>query len=88
MFKEFKEFVMRGNVIDLAIGIIIGAAFGKIVTSFVSDILMPPIGVGVRKGRLQQFVHKPVEHPLRHLEGGQRSGRSDDQLRSVSWNRY
>ena len=45
MFKEFKEFVMRGNVMDLAIGIIIGAAFGKIVTSFVSDILMPPIGL-------------------------------------------
>lgn len=45
MLKEFKEFVMRGNVIDLAIGIIIGVAFGKIVTSFVSDILMPPIGM-------------------------------------------
>ena len=45
MFKEFKEFVMRGNVMDLAIGIIIGAAFGKIVTSFVSDILMPPLGL-------------------------------------------
>lgn len=45
MFKEFKAFVMQGNVMDLAIGIIIGAAFGKIVTSFVSDILMPPIGL-------------------------------------------
>jgi large conductance mechanosensitive channel len=45
MLKEFKEFAMRGNVMDLAIGIIIGAAFGKIVTSFVSDILMPPIGL-------------------------------------------
>jgi large conductance mechanosensitive channel len=45
MRKEFKEFVMRGNVMDLAIGIIIGAAFGKIITSFVSDILMPPIGL-------------------------------------------
>jgi large conductance mechanosensitive channel len=45
MFKEFKEFAMRGNVIDLAIGIVIGAAFGKIVASFVSDILMPPIGL-------------------------------------------
>ena len=42
--KEFKEFVMRGNVVDLAVGVIIGAAFGKIVTSLVSDILMPPIG--------------------------------------------
>jgi large conductance mechanosensitive channel len=45
MWKEFKEFIMRGNVIDLAIGIVIGAAFGKIVTSFLNDILMPPIGL-------------------------------------------
>ena len=45
MLKEFKEFAMRGNVVDMAIGIIIGAAFGKIVTSFVNDILMPPIGL-------------------------------------------
>ena len=45
MFKEFKEFAMRGNVMDMAIGIIIGAAFGKIVTSFVADVLMPPIGL-------------------------------------------
>jgi large conductance mechanosensitive channel len=45
MLKEFKEFVMRGNVMDLAIGIVIGAAFGKIVTSFVSDVLMPPVGL-------------------------------------------
>ncbi len=44
MLKEFKEFAMKGNVLDMAIGIIIGAAFGKIVTSFVSDVLMPPIG--------------------------------------------
>ncbi len=45
MLKEFKEFAMRGNVLDMAVGIIIGAAFGKIVTSFVSDVLMPPIGL-------------------------------------------
>ena len=45
MWKEFKTFIMRGNVIDLAIGIIIGGAFGKIVTSFVNDIIMPPIGL-------------------------------------------
>jgi large conductance mechanosensitive channel len=44
MFKEFKEFAMRGNVLDMAVGIIIGAAFGQIVTSFVQDVLMPPIG--------------------------------------------
>jgi large conductance mechanosensitive channel len=45
MLKEFKEFAMRGNVLDMAVGIIIGAAFGKIITSFVNDILMPPIGL-------------------------------------------
>ena len=45
MLKEFKEFVMRGNVLDLAIAVVIGVAFGRIVTSFVEDILMPPIGV-------------------------------------------
>jgi len=45
MFKEFKEFAMRGNVLDMAVGIIIGAAFGGIVTSLVNDILMPPIGL-------------------------------------------
>ena len=45
MFKEFKEFAVKGNVIDLAVGVIIGAAFGKIVTSFVNDVLMPPIGL-------------------------------------------
>lgn len=44
MFKEFKEFAMRGSVLDLAVGVIIGAAFGKIVSSFVDDIFMPPIG--------------------------------------------
>jgi large conductance mechanosensitive channel len=44
MLKEFKEFAMRGNVLDMAVGIIIGAAFGKIITSFVGDILMPPVG--------------------------------------------
>jgi large conductance mechanosensitive channel len=49
MLKEFREFVMRGNVLDLAVGIIIGAAFGKIVSSFVNDILMPPIGLLLAK---------------------------------------
>ncbi len=49
MLKEFKQFAMRGNVLDMAIGIVIGAAFGKIVTSFVKDILMPPIGLALGK---------------------------------------
>lgn len=45
MLDEFKKFIMRGNVLDMAVGIIIGGAFGKIVSSFVSDILMPPLGL-------------------------------------------
>lgn len=44
MFKEFKDFAMRGNVMDMAVGVVIGGAFGKIVTSLVNDIIMPPIG--------------------------------------------
>ena len=45
MLREFKDFAMRGNVVDMAVGIIIGAAFGKIVSSLVSDVIMPPIGM-------------------------------------------
>ena len=47
MIKEFREFIRRGNVVDLAVAVVIGAAFGKIVTSFVEDILMPPIGLAL-----------------------------------------
>jgi len=49
MMKEFKEFAVKGNVVDLAVGVIIGAAFGKIVTSFVSDVVMPPLGMAMGK---------------------------------------
>ena len=49
MLKEFKEFIMRGNVLDLAVAVIIGAAFGKIITSLVNDIIMPPIGLVLGK---------------------------------------
>ena len=45
MMKEFKEFAMRGNVVDMAVGIIVGGAFGKIVSSFVADVIMPPLGL-------------------------------------------
>jgi large conductance mechanosensitive channel len=45
MMSEFKDFAMRGNVVDMAVGVVIGAAFGKIVTSLVNDVIMPPIGV-------------------------------------------
>tara|TARA_R110001592_G_scaffold356455_4_gene658379 strand:- start:4176 stop:4346 length:171 start_codon:yes stop_codon:yes gene_type:complete len=47
MLKEFKDFAVKGNVVDMAVGIIVGVAFGKIVSSFVADIIMPPIGVAL-----------------------------------------
>jgi len=49
MLREFKEFAMRGNVLDMAVGIIIGAAFGRIISSFVNDVIMPPIGLLIGK---------------------------------------
>jgi large conductance mechanosensitive channel len=63
MWREFRDFAMRGNVIDLAVGIIIGAAFGKIVTSLVNDVLMPPIGVLLGKVDFSNlFVSLSGEH--------------------------
>ncbi len=56
MWKEFKEFIMRGSVIDLAIGVIIGGAFGKIVTSLVNDIIMPPLGFILGKVDFQNLL--------------------------------
>jgi large conductance mechanosensitive channel len=56
MFKEFKEFAMRGSVVDMAVGIIIGAAFGAIVTSLVADVLMPPIGMLLGKVDFSNLV--------------------------------
>jgi large conductance mechanosensitive channel len=53
MLKEFKDFAMRGNVVDLAVGVVIGAAFGKIVTSLVSDIIMPLVGAIAGKGNFK-----------------------------------
>ena len=63
LMKEFKAFAMRGNVVDMAIGIIIGGAFGKIVASFVNDVLMPPIGMllgGVDFKELQYVLREDV----------------------------
>jgi large conductance mechanosensitive channel len=63
MFKEFRDFAMRGNVIDLAIGVIIGAAFGKIVTSLVNDIVMPPLGVLLGKVDFSNlFINLSSQH--------------------------
>lgn len=64
LISEFKTFAMRGNVVDMAVGVIIGTAFGKIVSSFVSDVIMPPIGVllgGVHFADLTLTVQKAKE---------------------------
>jgi large conductance mechanosensitive channel len=63
MLREFKEFVTRGNVAELAIGVIIGAAFGKIVSSFVGDLLMPPIGLLLGKADFSNlFINLTPQH--------------------------
>jgi large conductance mechanosensitive channel len=65
MFREFKEFIARGNVIDLAVAVIIGAAFGKIVTSLVEGVIMPPIGLLLGKADFSNlFVDLSGQHPL------------------------
>ena len=64
MMKEFKTFAMRGNVIDMAVGIVIGTAFGKIVSSFVADVIMPPIGLllgGVDFSRIMITLKEATE---------------------------
>lgn len=55
LLKEFKTFIQRGNVVDMAVGIVVGAAFGKIVNSFVNDILMPPIGMLIHDGSFSRL---------------------------------
>src|SRR5690242_12168317 len=65
MLKEFKEFIARGNVIDLAVAVIIGAAFGKIVTSLVEGVIMPPIGLLLGKADFSNlFIDLSGQHPL------------------------
>jgi len=64
MMKEFKEFAVKGNVVDIAVGIIVGAAFGKIISSLVGDVIMPPIGVllgGVDFSNLSFIVQEAVD---------------------------
>lgn len=69
MLKEFREFAMRGNVLDMAIGIIIGTAFGKIITSLVNDILMPPVGVLMGKVDFANlFINISSQHYQRLAE--------------------
>jgi large conductance mechanosensitive channel len=74
MLKEFKEFAMRGNVLDMAIGIIIGAAFGKIVSSFVSDVLMPPLGMVLGKVNFADLFINLSDKPVGTLAEAKAAG--------------
>ena len=78
MLKEFREFAMRGNVVDMAVGIVIGAAFGKIVDSLVKDLIMPPIGVVLGKVDFSNlFVvlkHGATAGPYLTVDAAQKAG--------------
>src|SRR6187551_402596 len=65
MWREFKEFIARGNVIDLAVAVIIGAAFGKVITSLVEGIIMPPIGMALGNADFSNlFIDLSGQHPV------------------------
>ena len=74
MLKEFKEFAMRGNVMDMAIGIIIGAAFGKIVTSLVNDVIMPPLGLALGRVDFAKLYLNLSHQPFPNLAAAKEAG--------------
>src|ERR1700683_2581456 len=81
MFSEFKKFIMRGNVMDLAVGVIIGAAFGKIVTSLVNDVLMPVVSLATGKIDFSGLFISLNGQP--YARGRQESRGANAQLRSL-----
>ena len=74
MMQEFKEFAVKGNVVDLAVGVIIGGAFGKIVTSFVSDIVMPPLGMVMGKVNFTDLFINLSDKPYDSLKAARDAG--------------
>jgi large conductance mechanosensitive channel len=74
MLKEFRDFALRGNVLDLAVAVIIGAAFGKIVTSFVSDVLMPPIGLVLGRVDFNSLFINLSSQPYASLKDARAAG--------------
>lgn len=72
MKEDFKKFAMRGNVMDMAVGVIIGGAFGKIVSSLVNDVVMPPLGMALGKMDFQ-FVYQPQRQGICYA-GGSKKG--------------
>jgi large conductance mechanosensitive channel len=76
MLKEFKEFAMRGNVLDMAVGIIIGASFGRIITSLVNDVMMPPIGLILGKVDFSSLFINLSGMPFASLADARKAGAS------------
>lgn len=74
MLKEFKEFALRGSVMDLAIGVILGAAFGKIVSSFVDDVLMPPLGMLIGRVDFANLFINLSAQPVASLDAAKKAG--------------
>jgi large conductance mechanosensitive channel len=74
MFKEFKEFIQKGNVMDLAVGFIMGAAFGKIVTSLINDVIMPPIGLLLGKVDFSNLYVNLSGKPFESLAEAKKAG--------------
>ncbi len=74
MLKEFKEFAMKGNVVDMAVGIIMGVAFGKIITSFVTDVIMPPIGLLTGKVDFSSLFFNLSDQPYKSLADAKAAG--------------
>ncbi|MCB1214513.1 MAG: large-conductance mechanosensitive channel protein MscL [Deltaproteobacteria bacterium] len=74
MFEEFKKFALRGNVVDMAVGIIIGGAFGKIVSSLVKDVMMPPIGMVLGQVNFNQLFINLSATPYASLKEAQEAG--------------
>ena len=74
MLKEFKEFAVKGNMIDMAVGIIIGAAFGKVITSLVNDIIMPPIGMLLGRVDFKSLFLNLSSTPYASLADAEKAG--------------
>jgi len=74
MMKEFREFAVQGNVMDMAVGIIIGAAFGKIVTSLVNDVIMPPVGLLLGKADFSSLFINLSDKPFESLAAAKAAG--------------
>ena len=83
MLQEFKEFALRGNVVDMAVGIIIGAAFSTIVRSLVDDIIMPPMGVVTGGVDFSNMFIALNGQDYPSLGAARQAGRADDQFRAV-----